>query len=159
MTPESVISIRPAKPADRSWILPIAPRLHHFGPPPWRPLPVMDEAVTAAIDHVLVAQPSGSTVLVAEDDAGRPLGFIHVETHKDYFTKEEHGHVSDLVVASTAEHRGVGRALMTAAEDWARGLGFRLLTLNVFDGNHGARKLYDRLGYQPDTLKMVKVIG
>ncbi|MDQ3516834.1 MAG: GNAT family N-acetyltransferase [Gemmatimonadota bacterium] len=152
------VNIRPAKPSDRSWILPLAPRLHLFGPPPWRPLPAMDAAVTAAIEKGVVAPPAGSAVLVAEDAEGQPLGFIHLETKTDYFTEEEHGHVSDLVVASSAEHRGVGRALMAAAEEWARGLGFRLLTLNVFDTNHGARKLYDRLGYQPDTMKMVKVL-
>ena len=119
----------------------------------------MNAAVTSAIEKTLIAPPTGSTVLAAENGAGQPLGFIHIETHTDYFTGEEHGHVSDLVVASTAEHRGVGKALMAAAEEWARGLGFRLLSLNVFTENHGARKLYDRLGYQPDTMKMVKVLG
>ena len=152
------VIIRPAKPADRSWILPIAPRLHDFGPPPWRPVSVMDAAVTRAIEKALLVPVPGSIVFAAEDAASRPLGFINLETHTDYFTGEEHGHVSDLVVMATAEHRGVGKALMAAAEEWARGLGFRLLTLNVFGANHGARKLYDRLGYQNDTAKMVKVL-
>ncbi len=158
IAPLSVI-IRRAMPADRSWILPIAPRLHDFGPPPWRGRPVMDTAVTTAIEQALIAPQPGSTVFAAEDGAGRPLGFVHLETKTDYFTVEEHGHVSDLVVVQTAEHRGVGRALMAAAEEWARGRGFRLLTLNVFEANHAARKLYDRLGYQPDTTKLVKVLG
>jgi GNAT superfamily N-acetyltransferase len=47
---------------------------------------------------------------------------------------------------------------MEAAADWSRARGHRLLTLNVFDENHRARRLYDRLGYLPDTLRMVKVL-
>ena len=69
-----------------------------------------------------------------------------------------HGHVSDVVTAAGAEGRGVGRALMAAAEEWSRSLGHRLLTLNVFDGNARARRLYAALGYAPDTMRMVKVL-
>ena len=76
----------------------------------------------------------------------------------DYFTHETHSHVSDLAITREAEGRGVGRALMTAAESWASSRGHRLLTLNVFDANHRARRLYDRLGYTPDTTKLVKVL-
>ena len=86
-------------------------------------------------------------------------GFVHVHTAGDFFTGGTHGHVSDLVVASGVEGRGVGRALMAAAEGWARERGYRLLTLNVFGDNRRALELYTRLGYQPDTTKLVKVLG
>jgi GNAT superfamily N-acetyltransferase len=39
------------------------------------------------------------------------------------------------VVTREAEGRGVGAALMRAAEAWARSRGHGKLTLNVFDGN------------------------
>jgi ribosomal protein S18 acetylase RimI-like enzyme len=96
--------------------------------------------------------------VVEDPQSGRPLGFAHVKTFNDYFTEEPHGHVSDLVVAAGAEGRGAGSALMAAAEDWSRARGYRLLTLNVFDDNRRARSLYDRLGYRPDTMRMVKVL-
>jgi hypothetical protein len=44
------LTIRPAGRGDRKWILPLAPRLHEFGPPPWRPRDAMDRAVAASID-------------------------------------------------------------------------------------------------------------
>ena len=47
---------------------------------------------------------------------------------------------------------------MAAAEDWSLAQGHRLLALNVFGDNHRARALYERLGYGPDTTKMVKVL-
>lgn len=152
------ILIRAGKAEDREWILPLSARLHDFGPPPWRPRAEMDAAVARAIAPALEAPGSGAAVFVAEDADRSPLGFVHVHTARDFFTDEEHGHVSDLVVAPGAEGRGVGRALMAAGEGWSRARGHRLLTLNVFGGNTRARELYERLGFAADTMKLVKVL-
>jgi GNAT superfamily N-acetyltransferase len=154
------LRIRAARAEDAAWILPMSSRLHDFGPPPFRPRDQMDRAVAADIAAGLESPDPDIAVLVAEDEAtGRPAGFAHIKTLADYFTDEPHGHVSDLVVAGGAEGRGVGSALLAAAEDWSRARGHRLLTLNVFDENHRARRLYDRVGYRPDTLRMVKVLA
>jgi GNAT superfamily N-acetyltransferase len=152
------VRIQPATVPDAAWIVPLAPRLHDFGPPSWRSREVMDQAVARVVERALTSAPADAVVLAAVDAAGRGLGFVHVHTARDFFTGETHGHVSDLVVASEAEGRGVGRALMAAAEQWTRDRGYRLLSLNVFEENHRARELYDRLGYQPDTTKLVKVL-
>jgi ribosomal protein S18 acetylase RimI-like enzyme len=134
-------------------------RLHDFGPPPFRPREQMDRAVAADIGRSLGSPDPAVAVLVLEDaSSGRPLGFAHIKTFTDYFTAEPHGHVSDLVVAAGAEGRGAGSALLAAAENWSRGRGHRLLTLNVFEENQRARRLYDRLGYRTDTIRMVKVL-
>jgi ribosomal protein S18 acetylase RimI-like enzyme len=45
---------------------------------------------------------------------------------------------------------------MEAGEAWARGRGYRLLTLDVFAGNERARSFYRRLGYGEDSLSMAK---
>ncbi len=156
MTSRADFRLRSATPADHTWILPLAPRLHDFGPPPWRSRQRMDLAVSAAIERGLLERPSGSSVIVAEDPGGEPAGFVHLETATDFFTGEAHGHVSDLVVAPGSEGRGVGALLMAAAEAWAQEQGFRLLTLNVFGGNERALHLYQRLGFQADVTKMVK---
>ena len=152
------ITIRPARASDRDWILSQAPRLHDFGPPPWRERGVMDRAVTASIDGGLTAPGPDQTVLVAEGAQGDLLGFVHLHAAIDFHTGERHGHVSDIVVAPEAEGRGVGAALMAAAEDWARGRGFRLLSLHVFADNARARTLYERLGYRLDIVKMIKTL-
>lgn len=150
------VRIRPATSRDREWILPLAPRLHDFGPPPLRPREVMDRAVVASIDGALTGATAGAEVLVAEGPGGEPLGFIHLHGARDFFTGEEHGHVSDIVVRAEAEGRGVGQALMAAAETWARGRGYRLLSLHVFEANARARAFYARLGYQADIRKLIK---
>ncbi len=105
------------------------------------------------------ADPAEKAVLVAEDEAGRRLGFVHVETAADFFTRERHGHVSTIVVAPDAEGRGVGVELLRAAEQWTRDRGYRLLTLNVFEANDRARRLYRRAGFSIDTIKYVKTIA
>jgi len=156
MMPSEAPRVRPAAAADRDWILAHAPRLHDFGPPPYRPRDVMDRAVVASIDEALAGSRADATVLVAADASGSRLGFIHLHAAHDFFTGEEHGHVSDIVVAAEAEGRGVGQALMAAAEEWGRARGYRLLSLHVFDGNARAREFYRRLGYGADIVKLVK---
>jgi GNAT superfamily N-acetyltransferase len=158
MTDSPAVRVRPASAADRDWILALAPRLHDFGPPPYRERGVMDRAVVTSIGEALGATKPDTAVLVAEDSAGGRLGFVHLHGARDFFTGEAHGHVSDIVVAPEAEGRGVGQALMAAAEDWARALGYRLLSLHVFDGNARARAFYARLGYRPDIVKLIKTL-
>ena len=34
----------------------------------------------------------------------------------------------------------------------------QILTLNVFENNHHARKVYEHVGYLPETLRYVKVL-
>jgi RimJ/RimL family protein N-acetyltransferase len=59
-------------------------------------------------------------------------------------------HVADLglMVASGYRRQGIGRALMDAAEDWAREVGVRKLELHVFPHNAAAIALYESLGYE-----------
>ena len=45
---------------------------------------------------------------------------------------------------------------MQLAEDYARSQGARTLGLNVFGFNHGARGLYESLGYEVVATKMKK---
>ncbi len=64
-------------------------------------------------------------------------------------------HVADLgiMVAQGFRRRGAGRALMLAAEEWARSVGVRKLELHVFPYNTAAIALYERLGYRREGLR------
>jgi RimJ/RimL family protein N-acetyltransferase len=59
-------------------------------------------------------------------------------------------HVADLGLMVAAGHRrqGVGRALMAAAEAWARETGVHKLELHVFPYNTAAIALYEDMGYE-----------
>ncbi len=52
--------------------------------------------------------------------------------------------------------QGIGTALMQKAEDWARERGDRQVGLQVFVQNQAALRLYEKLGYQPQSVFMVK---
>jgi RimJ/RimL family protein N-acetyltransferase len=64
-------------------------------------------------------------------------------------------HVADvgLMIARDHRRRGFGRALMRAAEEWAREAGVRKLELHVFPHNEPALALYESLGYRREGLR------
>ncbi len=83
---------------------------------------------------------------VAEED-GQALGLVAA-------TGEDWRHpgcrqVLSMWVAPTARRRGVGAALLGAVGTWAVEGGARALTLGVAEGNEGARRFYERLGFRP----------
>jgi GNAT superfamily N-acetyltransferase len=150
------MKMRRATSRDASWIIPLSARLHDFGPPAWRPRHLMDRAVAAELRQAFTGPEVGTVLLVAEDGEHEPLGFAYVHTDCDLFTGERHAHLSELAVRASAEGRGVGAELLGTVERWAVTEGHRLLTLNVFATNHRARSLYERSGFLPDTVKLVK---
>src|SRR5262249_12120451 len=135
-----------------------AERLTAFGPPPWRTSREIVEGEARVLAAFFVTPPAGTSLLVAEETDGSPLGFAYLEVLRDYFLGEEHGHIGILAVAEKAEGRGAGRALLDAAERWAEERGYRRLTLNVFEGNARARAVYAHRGYRPESLRYVKFL-
>lgn len=151
------VRVRAARGADRSFVLQTAARLAAFGPPAWRTPEELVEGEARTLRDFFESPDDGTRLLIAESGDSR-LGFVLIEELRDYFTLERHGHVGILAVTEGAEGRGAGRALLRAAESWARDRGFQTLTLNVFSGNDHARAVYEHLGFQEETVKYVKRI-
>ena len=150
------ITIRPAAAEDRAFVLGLVPELIAFGPPAWRDRTEMIATDTSVIGEALAGRTDGATVLIAEDARGTRLGFIHLSAEKDYYLQQDCGHIGDIVVAPEARGRGVGRALLSAAERWAADRGYQLLTLNVFVQNRGPQALYEEVGFRAEAIKYVK---
>lgn len=74
----------------------------------------------------------------------------------DQVRGDRHAHIFLLYVMPEHRRRGIGTALMRHAEDWAASRGDRQISLQVFQNNQPALNLYRRLGYQPQSLMMVK---
>ena len=150
--------IRPALPDDSVFVVTAAQRLAAFGLPDWRPGEEIVSGEVRTLRAFFEAPPAGSALLIADSEEGRSLGFVYLERLQDYFTLAEHGHVGMLVVTEEAAGKGVGGALMRAAETWARQQGYRKLTLTTFEGNDAARAVYEHLGYAVKTLRYVKIL-
>ncbi|MEX2644900.1 MAG: GNAT family N-acetyltransferase [Gaiellaceae bacterium] len=87
-----------------------------------------------------------AAVFVAESDEGDLVGRLSL-------SRDQHpssSHVADLglMVAAGWRRQGIGRALLEAAVEWARGAGVRKLELHVFPHNGGAIKLYESFGFE-----------
>jgi putative acetyltransferase len=79
-------------------------------------------------------------MLVAEAD-GAVIGMLHLQVSR--FGYAELG----ISVDAPWRGRGVGSALLQAAETWARGRGLHKLSLEVFPTNVAALALYRRHGW------------
>lgn len=69
---------------------------------------------------------------------------------------ERYAHIFLLYVVPEHRRRGIGTALMRYVEDWARTRGDRQIGLQVFQSNQPALNLYNQMGYQSQSLWMVK---
>ena len=153
------LTIRPATPDDRAFLSDMATRLAEFdAPPAWRTAAQIATGDRRDMLGAVEQPPPASALMVAELDGDR-VGCLHVLTKIDFFTEHPHGHISVIAVAKAAEGRGVGRALMAWAGEWAASLGYGHLTLHVFPANTRARALYEREGYAVDLLTMRKDLG
>jgi N-acetylglutamate synthase-like GNAT family acetyltransferase len=85
---------------------------------------------------------SGGTFLIAEDSSG-VVGCVYIET------RDDRSYLGLLSVQPARQGTGIGRQLVTVAENFARGSGARVMDLRVISAR--AEQLlpfYRRLGYE-----------
>jgi ribosomal protein S18 acetylase RimI-like enzyme len=88
--------------------------------------------------------------LVAEV-AGSVVGQLTAERGRRMVTR--HSAEFGVTVAAGARDSGVGRALITTLEAWAREHGITRMGLGVFPENARAKALYQSLGYQEEGVE------
>jgi RimJ/RimL family protein N-acetyltransferase len=91
-----------------------------------------------------------AAVFVAEA-AGRIVGRLSLARD----THPASRHVADLglMVASSQRRRGIGRALLERAVEWAQEVGVEKLELHVFPHNEPAIRLYEQFGFEREGLR------
>jgi ribosomal protein S18 acetylase RimI-like enzyme len=151
------ILIRPAREEDRDFVAQFVPSLLEFGSPAWEDPGVLAQGFRKVLAEAVSNQDAGAAVLIAEREDGGRVGFISLKTRDD-LTGVARAHVADLAVAESARRLGVGRALMRAAETWARERGLTILSLDVWSTNERALAFYRDLGYRPESLCLIKAV-
>ncbi|RXG16206.1 ribosomal protein S18 acetylase RimI-like enzyme [Leeuwenhoekiella aestuarii] len=153
------INIRRVTKEDTDFILSLLPSLTDPELPHWRDPDVMLDIDQRILKSEIQDGSEDNAIFIAEDsETQKQLGFIFLEIGTDYYHREPHGHIADIIVAPDARGRGIGKLLMNKAEAWTKDCGYKLLTLNVFDDNKKARKLYQSLGFTPDLTKYGKIL-
>jgi ribosomal protein S18 acetylase RimI-like enzyme len=74
----------------------------------------------------------------------------------DQVAGDRYAHIFLLYVVPEHRRQGIGSALMQQVQQWAKARGDRQIGLQVFCNNQAALELYQRLGYQTQSLLMVK---
>jgi ribosomal protein S18 acetylase RimI-like enzyme len=97
-------------------------------------------------------------VLVGLQPQAKPIACLWLGNAVDQVTGDRHAHIFLLYVDAAHRRRGIGAALVRYAEAWARARGDRQLGLQVFHINQPARNLYDKLGFQPQSMWMSKLL-
>lgn len=89
-----------------------------------------------------------SVIFIARDaGSSEALGFTQLYPMFSSVAARRIWVLNDLFVAATARKRGVARALMDQARDFAAEAGALRLILETAEDNHAAQVLYESLGY------------
>ena len=85
------------------------------------------------------------------DGEGQVVGFAKVRIRQlnRYWKVERMPEVDELAVSESVRGQGVGRMLMSAAEEWARGAGYPEIWVAAWAFNTPASTLYERQGFEP----------
>ena len=91
------------------------------------------------------------TILVAEVDGGRLVGFVEVDlrSHADGCNPAQTvGYIEGWYVAEEYRRRGLGKKLIAEAEDWARSHGCMEMGSDALIDNEISQRAHEALGYE-----------
>lgn len=129
------VAVRPARPGDLDRLTELCGQLGY---------PAVPEEVARRLT-ALSGRPDHA-VLVAVDEADRPVAWVHVgEVHR--LESGPFAEVGGLVVDEPVRGSGIGGRLMAEAEAWARERGVLVLRVRSNVTRTRTHEFYARLGY------------
>ncbi|WP_254675996.1 aminoglycoside 6'-N-acetyltransferase [Devosia ureilytica] len=105
----------------------------------------------------LLGEPGETLNLLARDEDNQALGFLEVSIRHDYVNGCKTSPVAFLegiFVWPAARGRGVARAMVAEAEDWARQQGLREFASDAPVQNDGSQAMHAALGFE-ETQRVV----
>src|SRR5215472_11516057 len=96
------------------------------------------------------AAPMPAAILVAEGGNEMLVGFLEtgLRSHADGCDPSlAVGFIEGWYVVEGYRRQGIGKSLVTAAEEWARGQGCREMASDTLIDNHSSQRAHEALGY------------
>jgi ribosomal protein S18 acetylase RimI-like enzyme len=149
------VTVSAYRPDDRKAVLELAPRLS-TGVAPWRPADGVRSAVRGWFEESVDSEGDGQAVFVARMD-GDVVGMVAVAEQR-HWSGDLDAYVGELATAADREGRGIGRALLARAEEWARDRGLERITLETGAANTRARNFYRALGYLDEEVRLTRIL-
>lgn len=136
--------LRRAKVSDANALLALLKRLERETPFfPWLP---DERSLTAAdLEERIASATVQDRLILLADHGGKTAGYVDIR--RAGLQRLAHGASLELGVRKASWGAGIGRALMQAAEEWARKRGVLRIGFPVVSENLRAIGLYLRLGY------------
>jgi len=131
------IRIRATQPADSAQIAELSGQLGY---------PASAVAIASRLARLL-AHPDHHCVFVAVDGEPTLLGWIHAG-FSDLLEYDQRGEIFGLVVHESARGRGVGGALVAAAEQWVLEHGCAEIGVHSNVVRKESHPFYERVGYE-----------
>lgn len=98
-----------------------------------------------------------SHVFLVAEHTGKRAGFLlMLDSMPDEVTRMPQGFIAYMAVEPSARRYGIGKRLLTAAEDEARRRGLPYMGLMVTEDNTAARALYECAGYLTERRLLCK---
>lgn len=108
------------------------------------------DGVKARLCNDLAERPGAASFVAWLD--GQPVGLVNCMEGYSTFKARPLMNIHDIAVLPGHRGRGIGQALLAAAESHARARGCCKLTLEVLTGNRSALTSYVRFGFAPYVL-------
>jgi GNAT superfamily N-acetyltransferase len=116
-------------------------------------------APTVLPERLRRLEEEGSTVLVAVSADQSPVGLACLTMLVTLHADPPVAYITALVTAEHARGHGVGRALLAAAEAWARGRGCTRLTVTSAEHRADAHAFYSRCGLPYSGRRFTRIIA
>ncbi len=101
-------------------------------------------------------------IYVAVDDDDEVVGYAFCQIRKQPFSNNmvpfESMFIDDLCVDASCRGKHVGEALFNHVKEEARRLGCYEVTLNVWSGNDGAERFYEKMGMKTKERQMEYIL-
>lgn len=141
---------------DRAFIEGLNPRLTEVIKAPTHSDDEVESFQAAFTATAWEQSPGKSATFLAVGEKNELIGYVSVREGSDEMLSEPCAYIALLAVERRHEGKGIAKALIQKAEEWAVGMGYSRVALDVFGSNTHALEFYKHAGFCVETVRVIK---